>query len=267
MNEKKVLVLIPARFNSTRFPGKPLAPISGKSMIQRVYENCQEANLSSPPSFQEGDLLAPFKLVFETYVVTDSSEIEKHVLDINGKVCRVDDEVTTGSERVFLAFKRHFSNKGYDLVVNMQGDEPLLRGEELRRLSIFHLKNGGDLATLIRKRKGKDSDFLSKNVVKVIYSEPTGKCLYFSRAQIPYFLDDKLSSEWYQHIGIYSYNIGALETFSKAPQGFYEKRESLEQLRALEIGMTIKGLITDAKLIGVDSPDDIAKVERALANG
>jgi len=267
VNEKKVLVLIPARFNSTRFPGKPLAPILGKSMIQRVYENCQGANVNHFPSFQEGQLSTPFNLVFDTYVVTDSNEIEKHLLEVDGKVCRVDDEVSTGSERVFLAFKRHFSHKGYDLVVNMQGDEPLLKGEELRRLSIFHLQNGGDLTTLIRRRNGLDPDFSSKNVVKVIFSELTGKCLYFSRAPIPYFLDEKLSLEWYQHIGIYSYKIDALEKFSQAPQGFYEKQESLEQLRALEIGMTIKGVITEAKLIGVDTPNDIAKVERVLANG
>jgi len=267
VNEKKVLVLIPARFNSTRFPGKPLAPLMGKSMIQRVYENCQEANLNISPSFQEGKPSTPYNLTFDTYVVTDSSEIEKHLLDINGRVCRVDDEVNTGSERVFLAFKRHFSHKGYDLVVNMQGDEPLLKGHELRKLCLFHLEKGGDLATLIRKRKAVESDFSSKNVVKVIYSELTGNCLYFSRAQIPYVIDDKLLSEWYQHIGIYSYKIDALEKFSLAPQGFYEKRESLEQLRALEIGMTIKGLITEAKLIGVDTPEDIAKVEKELTHG
>lgn len=236
-------------------------------MIQRVYDNCQEANLSLPPKFLEGYRSTPFNLKFDTYVVTDSNEIEKHLLELNGKVCRVDDEVSTGSERVFLAFKRHFSHKGYDLVVNMQGDEPLLNGLELRRLSIFHLENGGDMATLIRRRNNLDQDFFSKNVVKVIYSEVSGKCLYFSRAQIPYFVDDKLPSEWYQHIGIYSYKIDALEKFSQAPQGYYEKRESLEQLRALEIGLTIKGLITDAKLIGVDTKEDIAKVERALVNG
>jgi 3-deoxy-manno-octulosonate cytidylyltransferase (CMP-KDO synthetase) len=266
VNEKKVLVLIPARFNSTRFPGKPLAPLMGKSMIQRVYENCQEANFNSPPSFQEGQISAPFNLKFDTYVVTDSDEIESHLIEVNCQVCRVNDEVSTGSERVFLAFKRYFSNKGYDLVVNMQGDEPLLKGSELWKLCLSHLENGGDLATLIRKRNKFDQDFASKNVVKVIYSETTGRCLYFSRAQIPYLVDDNLSSEWYQHIGIYSYKIDALEKFFKAPQGFYEKRESLEQLRALEIGMIIKGLETDAKLIGVDTPSDVSKVERVLAN-
>ena len=262
-----MLVLIPARFNSTRFPGKPLAPILGKSMIQRVYENCLEANLNSLPSFQGDQYSAPYNLIFETCVVTDSSEIESHLLEVNARVCRIDDEVNTGSERVFLAFKRHFSNKGYDLVVNMQGDEPLLGGLELRKLCLFHLENGGDIATLIRKRTDLDQEFSNKNVVKVIYSQPTGLCLYFSRAQIPYFVDDKLSSEWYQHIGIYSYKIDALEKFSQASPGFYEKRESLEQLRALEIGMTIKGLKTDAKLIGVDIPSDIPKVERVLTNG
>jgi 3-deoxy-manno-octulosonate cytidylyltransferase (CMP-KDO synthetase) len=142
----------------------------------------------------------------------------------------------------------------------------LLKGSELWKLCLFHLENGGDLATLIRKRNKFDQDFASKNVVKVIYSETTGRCLYFSRAQIPYLVDDNLSSEWYQHIGIYSYKIDALEKFFKAPQGFYEKRESLEQLRALEIGMIIKGLETDAKLIGVDTPSDVSKVERVLAN-
>jgi 3-deoxy-manno-octulosonate cytidylyltransferase (CMP-KDO synthetase) len=267
VNEKKVLVLIPARFNSSRFPGKPLAKLLGKSMIQRVYENCQEANYYISPSSLEGHSLAPLKLKFDTYVVTDSDEIQNHLIEINGKVCRVDDAVKTGSERIYLAFKRFFENKEYDLVVNMQGDEPLLTGNELRKLCSFHLQNGSDLATLVRKRDTIDQDFNSKNVVKVIYSEQSGICHYFSRSQIPYFVDDKSSSEWYQHIGIYSYKIEALERFSKSPPGFYENRESLEQLRALELGMKILGLKTEAKLIGVDAPEDIQKVERVLTNG
>jgi 3-deoxy-manno-octulosonate cytidylyltransferase (CMP-KDO synthetase) len=149
----------------------------------------------------------------------------------------------------------------------MQGDEPLLSGLELRKLCIFHLGIGSEMATLIRKRDHLDQDFENKNIVKVIYSEQSGICHYFSRSKIPYLMDDKSSQRWYQHIGIYSYRVDALERFSNSPQGFYETQESLEQLRALELGMKIFGLKTNAKLIGVDNPEDIEKVERVLTNG
>ncbi len=230
-------------------------------MIQRVYDNCQEANINISPSSMEGKILAPLK--FDIFVVTDDDEIEKH---LNGATCRVDDPVNTGSERIYLAYKRFFLNKGYDLLVNMQGDEPLLKGSELRRLCQLHLSNSAEIATLIRKRDTLDQDFTNKNVVKVIYSPQTELCHYFSRSPIPYFVDDKSSYEWYQHIGIYSYKIDALERFSNSLPGHYEKRESLEQLRAIEMGMSILGIKTDLKLIGVDTPEDIEKIERVLAN-
>ena len=262
VSNSKVLVLIPARFDSTRFPGKPLALIDGRSMIQRVYENCLDAK---NPSF-EGPGKNPHKISFDVHVVTDHPAIETQVLGFGGQVCRVDEPVETGSERIYLSYKRYFSGMGYDLIVNVQGDEPLLTGVELRKLCENHLASGDDIGTLIKKRKGFDQDFCNENLVKVIYSEKLGRCHYFSRAPIPFPRNDEPKKEWFQHIGIYSYKVDALEKFCKAPQSYNEKLESLEQLRALDLGMTIKGYCTEETLIGVDTPEDIQRVEGALRN-
>jgi len=255
-----VLVLIPARFDSTRFPGKPLALINGRPMIQRVYENCLDAKIP----LNEGPGHCPPKISFDVHVVTDHSAIEAQVKDFGGQVCRIDEPVQTGSERIYLSYKRYFSGMGYDLIVNVQGDEPLLTGVELRKLCENHLVSVEDIGTLIKKRKGFNQDFFNENLVKVIFSEKLGRCHYFSRAPIPYSKNEEIEKEWYQHIGIYSYKVDALIKFCEAPQSYNEKLESLEQLRALDLGMTIKGYCTDQILISVDTPEDIKKVEGAL---
>jgi len=262
VSDKKVLVLIPARFRSSRFPGKPLALIDGRSMIQRVYENCLDAEIP----FYKGPEKLPQKITFDVHVVTDHPAIEAQVKEFGGKVCRVDEPVETGSERIYLSYKRYFADKGYDLIVNVQGDEPLLKGVELRKLCENHLASKDDIGTLIKRRKGFDQDFCNENLVKVIFSEKLGRCHYFSRAPIPYSRNDEPKKEWFQHIGIYSYKVDALEKFCEAPQSYNEKLESLEQLRALDLGMTIKGYCTNEILIGVDTPADIKRVEGALRN-
>lgn len=260
VSNKKVLVLIPARYDSSRFPGKPLALIDGRPMIQRVYENCLDAN--TPSNVGPGQF--PPKISFDIHVVTDHGDIESQVKAFGGEVCRIDEPVETGSERIYLSYKRYFSGKGYDLVVNVQGDEPLLTGVELRKLCENHLESVEDIGTLIKKRKGFDQDFCNENLVKVIFSEKLGRCHYFSRAPIPFSRNEDIEEEWFQHIGIYSYKVDALEKFCEAPQSYNEKLESLEQLRALDLGMTIKGYCTEGTLIGVDTPEDIKKVEGAL---
>jgi 3-deoxy-manno-octulosonate cytidylyltransferase (CMP-KDO synthetase) len=125
---RRALVLIPARYASSRFPGKPLAEINGKSMIQRVYENCYSAQGFAPSNFT---------LELEVAVVTDDDRIENHVKNF-GNVVRVDDDVTSGTLRIELAYKRHFQKQNFDYVVNVQGDEPLLTGEDLIKLLEFH---------------------------------------------------------------------------------------------------------------------------------
>lgn len=243
---EKTVVLIPARFNSSRFPGKPLAQIQGISMIQRVYENCKLSNL-------------------ECAVVTDDEGIEKHVRDFGGKVLRVDDDVPSGSERIALAFERFYKNDQYEIVINVQGDEPLLSGEILRELADFHAQSEYDMATLIRPRMSEESDFTNPNVVKAVYCEGPQECLYFSRTSLPFSRDEEKNFRWYQHIGVYSYKAKALAKFIKLPESPLERLERLEQLRALENRMRIGAIISHQRLVGVDVPEDIKKVEEVLS--
>ena len=144
-----VVVLIPARFGSSRFPGKPLAKIAGRSMIERVYANCKAAG-------------------FKTAVVTDNDEIEVHVKSFAGVVLRVDDDVPSGSERIALAYQRFFQDSNADLVINVQGDEPLLKGDVLKELAEFHLNSSYPIATLLRERRSSEEDFKNPNVVKAV---------------------------------------------------------------------------------------------------
>lgn len=241
----KIVILIPARFQSSRFPGKPLAKIAGISMIERVYKNC---------------LLSGFM----TYVVTDHDGIEAHVNEFGGKVLRVDDNVPSGSERIALAYERFLEKEKPDLVINVQGDEPLLSGRILKELAEFHLSSHFNIGTLLRERSVKEEDFKNPNVVKAVFSPSSKQCFYFSRESLPYDRDGGREYSWYQHIGVYSYKPQSLSTFVKLPMSTLEDLEKLEQLRALENQMTIGAVLTTQKLMGVDVPEDISKVEGAL---
>jgi 3-deoxy-manno-octulosonate cytidylyltransferase (CMP-KDO synthetase) len=253
IKNNKILILIPARYQSSRFPGKPLKTILGKSVIQRVYENCS-------------DKLYDNSLDITAVVVTDSDEIESHVKGFGGDVCRVDDLVESGSERIYLAYKRNFSSREFELIVNVQGDEPLITSTDISQLICFHLKSSFDIATMVKGSKSSNEELNNPNKVKVIYSPKTSRCLYFSRQAIPYFSKDDTNDLWYHHIGVYSYRPNKLEEFFNAERSYYEIKERLEQLRALEIGMTIGAVETEKTLIGVDTPEDIKKVEGAICD-
>ena len=249
MAKNRVLVLIPARYASSRFPGKPLAKIAGKSMVQRVFENC--TSMGASPSFDT-----------QAYVVTDNLEIEKHVKDFGGNVVRVDDEVESGTERIHLAFQKS-ADKKFDLIINVQGDEPLLTGEELQRLAQFHLDSDFDIATLVKKNECME-EIKNPNVVKALVA-PTGRCLYFSRGALPHDRDGNELKAWWQHIGVYSYRPEALQKFCESPMGIYERIEKLEQLRAMEQGLSIGALVTNLNLFGVDTPEDLKKLAEVLS--
>lgn len=238
-------ILIPARFGSSRFPGKPLAKILGQTMIERVYKN---------------SLLSGFKC----HVVTDNDEIEKEVKSFGGHVLRVDDDVPSGSERIALAFERFLQIEKPQLVINVQGDEPLLNGEILRELAEFHLKSNFDITTLLRERKAPEEDFKNTNVVKAVFGETSGQCFYFSRESLPHDRSHLNTHTWHQHIGVYSYRPEALLNFVKLPVSRLEDLEKLEQLRALENGFSIGAVLTTQKLMGVDVPEDVQKVEGVL---
>lgn len=262
--EKKsqVLILIPARFGSNRFPGKPLAQILGKSMVRWVLENT--SSISHP------------HIDFYSCVVTDHPEIEKEILQFSAllpnnfipPVVRVDDDVVSGTLRIELAFRRYFKSKNFDLIVNVQGDEPLLTQKEVVALSEFHLSHFSkfEMGTLIKKEWGLHGDFLNPNKVKVVVSEKNGTALYFSRAPIPFKRDHEAASDdyWFLHIGVYSYRPEALSALSRLEISRLEDLEKLEQLRALDNGMKIGVVETDRILVGVDAPDDLKRVEEIL---
>ncbi len=241
MEEGRVLILIPARYASSRFPGKPLAPICGVSMIQRVYENCRQTG-------------------HDCVVVTDDQKIELHVRQFGGEVCRIDDDVSSGTERINLAYKRYYSEVNYDYIVNVQGDEPLLKESELSRLIQFHRESTFDICTLVRPMTGEG--IADPNRVKAIMVPESGQCLYFSRSPIPF--KRQKNDDWNLHIGVYCYTASALEQFCKAERSHYEMVEELEQLRALSLGMKIGAVTTDREMIGVDTPADIVKLEGVL---
>jgi 3-deoxy-manno-octulosonate cytidylyltransferase (CMP-KDO synthetase) len=240
---RSAVVLIPARFQSTRFPGKPLAPINGRSMIEWVYSRSKRCG-------------------YPTYVVTDDERIEKAVKTFGGEVLRVDDDVPSGSERIALAYQRYLKKDPAQFVVNVQGDEPLLSGEILKELVEFHQKSSFDITTLVRERSRRESDWQNPNVVKAVMGL-NGRCSYFSRASVPFERDGQ-SSPWFQHIGVYCYRAEALEKFVTLKASPLENLEKLEQLRAMENGMSFGALVTTQRLIGVDTPEDVKRVEEAL---
>lgn len=240
----RAIVLIPARYQSSRFPGKPLVPLAGVPMVERVYRNATASGLPC-------------------YVVTDDDRIELAVKRFGGQCLRVDDDVPSGSERIALAAQRNFSGANApEFIVNVQGDEPLLKGETLRRLVDFHAASNFDIATLVRPRRRNETEWTNANVVKAVLGHG-GRCVYFSRAGVP-VQRDGADAPWWQHVGVYCYRGSALARFLALPAGKLEDYEKLEQLRALEHGMSIGAVETTERLQGVDTPEDVQKVEEAL---
>lgn len=219
-------------------------------MISHVYERA-----ASIKQLIEADI--------EVAVVTDDDRIEKHLQEKGQNVVRVDDPVESGTERIYLAWKRHFKERSFDFIINVQGDEPLLEGTDLQELLEFHNKSVFDIATIVAE-KSDFSDFGDPNRVKAVYEKGDGRCHYFSRASVPHDRDGGLLKSWYLHIGVYCYRADALEGFCKNPVSELERIEKLEQLRALGLGLSIGAIVAKHEFIGVDLPEDIKKVEGVL---
>ena len=239
----KILVLIPARYQSMRFPGKPLANIAGKSLIHRVWDN-----------------LCTDKEKLDVYVVTDDEKIEKHVLEFGGRVYRIDNNVLTGTDRVYLCYKNYLQNKGNPFIVNVQGDEPFIKGRDVIELTKFHEKSNFDITTFVHS-KGSLKDIQDPNQVKVAYTEETCECHYFSRSMIPFSHEKAL---FFLHVGIYCFTPQSLEQMSMFGPSPLEKSEKLEQLRAIENGMRIGAMAMETPSLSVDSPKDIINIERIV---
>lgn len=235
----KVVAVIPARYESSRFPGKPLALILGKPMIQWVYERVSMA-----------------KEVDAVFVATDSQRIADCVASFGGKAIMTG-ECNSGTDRVYEAVN------GYDcdIVVNIQGDEPTIKYQEIcELLSAFEDKTVY-MATL-KKRINVESEIDNPNVVKVV-TDINNNAIYFSRSRIPF---NRLgeTTDYYRHVGMYAYKMNFLEKFVKLDESIHEKIEKLEQLRVLDNGYKIRVLETQFENYGVDVPTDIESVERIL---
>jgi 3-deoxy-manno-octulosonate cytidylyltransferase (CMP-KDO synthetase) len=240
-----IIGIIPARYASTRFPGKPLAMINGKSMIQRVYEQVSLANTIS-----------------EIIVATDDERIESHVKSFGGNVCMTSLKHNSGTERCFEVIET-IKNNEFDVVVNIQGDEPYINPTQIDLLTSIFTKNEIEIATLIKKINHYE-DLLNPNIVKVI-RDIHHKAIYFSRLPIPYFRGTNQhdwinKNEYYKHIGIYAYRTSTLKNIVSLPLSSLEKAESLEQLRWIENGYSIYTAITEFESIAVDTPDDLEKL-------
>lgn len=245
----RYIAIIPARYASTRFPAKPLAILGGKPVIQRVYE--QVAGVMD-----------------ETVVATDDSRIYRAVTDFGGRAEMTSTDHRSGTDRCWEAYCKHGGD--YDIVVNVQGDEPFIQRSQLEAIKRCFDNPATDIATLVKPFSAEDglAALENPNSPKVVLDKE-GRAIYFSRSVIPYLRGvDK--SEWlskhtfYKHIGIYAFRTDILRQVTSLPQSTLEKAESLEQLRWIENGYRIGVGISDIETIGIDTPDDLARAEQFL---
>lgn len=237
----KIICVIPSRYGSTRFEGKPLVEICNKPMIQRVYDQVKKA-----------------KTIDEVYIATDDTRIKDRVELFGAKVVMTSKYHVCGTDRITEAIK---SIPG-DIIINVQGDEPLIDPKVLDTLAQTLIDDSTvEMATLITVIKDKN-DLNDPNVVKVV-KDINDFALYFSRSLIPYSIDGTQTNV-FKHIGVYVYRRDFLLRFSEMQPTFYEKIEKLEQLRALERGHKIKVVETTYDSVSVDVPEDVKKVELIL---
>jgi 3-deoxy-manno-octulosonate cytidylyltransferase (CMP-KDO synthetase) len=241
----KFIGIIPARYASTRFPGKPLVEINGKTMIRRVYEQaCKSVSL---------DIV---------YVATDDERIYQHVEEF-GNVVYTSENHQSGTDRCMEAIqliKKNHNYDDYDVVINIQGDEPFINPSQINSLAESFNDKEVEIATLIKKITS-SIELFEENVVKVIHNHKM-QAIYFSRAALPFcrnFHNEKWldQNDYYKHIGIYAYRIDVLKRITNLIQSRLEKAESLEQLRWIENGFAIKVIETQEDSFSIDTPGDI----------
>lgn len=240
--------IIPARFQSTRFPGKPLALLNGKPIVQWVYENARKA-------------------LTEVYVATDDERIFKAVEAFGGKAVFTSAYHQSGTDRCAEAAQELSKSLKVDVVVNIQGDEPFIRPEQVESIKACFGTVETEIATLIKPITNVD-EITNINRPKVVINN-LQEAMYFSRSPIP-FVRGCQPEEWlaantfYSHIGMYAYRFDILLELTKLPVGMLEKAESLEQLRWLENGYRIKTAQTLYESIGIDTPEDLEQARKFL---
>jgi 3-deoxy-manno-octulosonate cytidylyltransferase (CMP-KDO synthetase) len=239
---KKILAVIPARYASTRFPGKPLVDIGGKSMIQRVYEQVQKVNT-----------------IQKIVVATDHKDIHDHVIGFGGQACMTSEHHATGTDRCYEALT-HQDDK-FDYVINIQGDEPFIQPDQINQLT--SLLNGDTAIATLVKKIDSEEELTNPSEVKVVVDR-NHFALYFSRSVIPYLRNIPREKwltnfKYYKHIGLYAFRTDVLKEVTTIPVSSLEKAESLEQLRWLENGYSIAVAETTTESICIDTPEDITK--------
>ncbi|MCF0195994.1 MAG: 3-deoxy-manno-octulosonate cytidylyltransferase [Bacteroidaceae bacterium] len=245
----KFIALIPARYASTRFPGKPLATLGGKTVIQRV---CEQAG----------------KAFDDVYVCTDDTRIAHAVEAFGGKAVMTSPDHKSGTDRCYEAYRKVGGDA--DVIVNIQGDEPFIHPTQLQTIKDCFLDPQAQIATLVKPFLPTDGieALRNPNSPKVVVDEQM-RAIYFSRSVIPYLrgVEEKdwlTQATFYKHIGLYAYRADTLRQITTLPQGRLEKAESLEQLRWLENGFVIKVGITQVETIGIDTPQDLRRAEEFL---
>lgn len=248
----RTLAIIPSRYGSSRFPGKPLADIAGKTMVRRVYEQAKKA-------FED------------VCVATDDHRIIAEVERFGGVAIMTSSQHQSGTDRCFEAYTKYvtlYPDRKIDIVMNIQGDEPLIDPDQLRGLEkAFEDHSEVYLATMA-KRIVSPEELFNPNTPKVIMDKD-GYALYFSRSTIPY-MREVPKEEWhtkhtyYKHIGLYAYKPETLEKICSMERSNLEKCESLEQLRWVESGLRIKVIETSSTTFAVDTPEDLEKIVRYI---
>ena len=240
--------IIPARYASTRFPGKPLAVLGGKTVIQRVYEQVSS-------------------MLSEVYVATDDQRIFDCVASFGGKAVMTRTDHQSGTDRIEEAVEKTATQA--DVIINVQGDEPFIQPSQIQTLMQLFDAPSTQIGTL-----GKPFESLeaveNPNSPKIV-TDNRGFALYFSRSIIPY-IRGKAQTDWFgeypflKHLGVYAYRREVLAEVTKLPQSSLEKAESLEQLRWLQNGYRIRVGLTDVETVGIDTPEDLKKAELFLKN-
>lgn len=240
---KNIIAVIPARYESSRFPGKPLAMINNKPMIQWVYEKVKKVDE-----------------IKDVYVATDDDRIVNAVMNFGGKVIMTSKNHKSGSDRINEAINKIADD--IDIVLNIQGDEPMIKIEMIKTLISAFNDESVYMATL-KKKLYSENDINNPNIAKVI-TDIYDNAIYFSRSTIPFNRDNIGSIGYFKHIGVYGYTKEFLVKFASLDQGNLEVIEQLEQLRAIENGYKIRVIETEHDSIGVDLPEHISKVENLI---
>jgi len=249
-SDKICIGLIPARWGASRLPGKPLADINGKPLIRHVYEAVTQSELLS-----------------RVIVATDDKRILKECGNFGAEAVMTPPELPSGTDRIEYACRE--TGVEADIIVNIQGDEPFIRGSLIDDLLAAFLSSGADVGTLVKKIA--DSKKLEDpSVVKVVMGS-NNLALYFSRSPVPHMRDREIGDwvsvgDYWHHIGVYAYTMESLKKFVSLPQSGLEKTEKLEQLRLLEAGAKYYCFETDLDLVGVDKPEDLELVRKMMAS-